>query len=149
MTPKERDEIEALLQEVESQSMLRAPKNFKAEVLAKISKDKEKKKKRMQREFQFKVCVGMAAALLMLFTLDLDRAAQGFTNLAPVEKSTELLQQQVQKQEQRAQKVIADAKKQAEKTMKEREDETRKKTLDGEDSIFNLFKFLDGGKKHE
>lgn len=149
MTPKEHDEIEALLEEVESDVRLVAPKNFKTEVLGRIAGEKRHRQRQMQREFRLKVCVGMAAALLMLFTLNLDETAQKMAQMSTI-RNPEKMEEDYRKERQRVERVTEGAKKEAEKKNTQRKEEVRKQ-LEGEEerkSIFDMlnFDFLNGGK---
>ena len=68
------DELRALMEQVESQEMLRAPARLKEDVMAQIRRGREKSGKRQILLYRAKVLAAMAAALTFLVLLPDDGA---------------------------------------------------------------------------
>lgn len=68
------EELNALIEQVESQEMLHAPKHLKANVMARIRRDRQNAARKQLLLYRMKVVAAMAAALTLLILMPEDSA---------------------------------------------------------------------------
>lgn len=85
------EELNALIRQVESQEMLRAPVHLKTEVMEQVRREKRGAKKRQVFVYRAKVLAAMAAALTLLILMPDDRT-ESMGNMSIEQQADESLE---------------------------------------------------------
>ena len=86
------EELNALIEQVESQEMLRAPKHLKEDVMAQIRRDRQKAARKQLFLYRMKVVAAMAAALTLLILMP-DDSAESFDKSSAVRQAGREMEQ--------------------------------------------------------
>lgn len=86
------EELNALIEQVESQEILHAPTHLKYNVLEQIRQERRGAKKRQMFAYRAKVLIAMAAALTLLILMPDDRM-EGVKNMSIEQQADESLEQ--------------------------------------------------------